>query len=62
MTKEFYDSLNDTQKKIYDNLKEYAGNELNLFMSTPNKMFNNRTPLDMLLSGNFDYFVPFIKK
>lgn len=61
MTEEFYNSLNDTQKKIYNNLKEYTGTEFNLFMSTPSKMFNGRTPLDMLLNQQYDYFHQFTK-
>jgi len=56
--------LNKDQLAILDNLLEYCGDQekLNIFLSSPNKLFNMRTPLEMLITKNFDYFHQFIKK
>jgi len=57
------DYLNKEQLEIISNLLEYCGgqDQLNLFLSTPNKIFNMRPPLEMLLTRNYDYFHQFIK-
>ena len=58
------DYLNKDQLTILDNLLEYCGNQesLNSFLSTPNKLFNMRTPLEMLLTRNYDFFNQFVKQ
>ena len=53
-------SLNDKQKQILEALKKQFGNDLDLWMSTPNRQFRNRTPLDLLMSGSYDYFSQFV--
>jgi hypothetical protein len=54
------DSLNDKQKEILNSLREYFGNNLDNFLSTPNKEFRNKAPLYFLLSENYDYFRPYL--
>jgi hypothetical protein len=58
------DYLNKDQLQILDNLVEYCGGQeqLNLFLSTPNKLFNMRPPLEMLLTKNYDFFNQFVKQ
>lgn len=53
-------NLNNKQKQILEALKDYSGSELDLFLSTPNKYFRGRTPLEMLLNEEYTYFYPFI--
>jgi len=52
--------LTDDQKKIYNQLKESIGDELDLWLSIPNKSFRNRPPLELLLQNDFTYFYSFI--
>lgn len=54
-------SLNDKQKKILESLRELTDN-LDLFMSTPNPLFRNKTPIEMLLQEEYQYFEQFIKQ
>jgi len=35
-------------------------NQMEDWFSLPNKLFRNKAPLDVLLSGNFDYFERFL--
>lgn len=58
------DYLNKDQIQILDNLVEYCGGQeqLNIFLSTPNKLFNMRPPLEMLLTKNYDFFNQFVKQ
>lgn len=44
------------QQKYLKKVKEFAKEEADIWLSTPNKSFNNKCPLDLLLSGNYDYF------
>ncbi len=53
-------SLNDKQKQILEALKKHYGSSLDMFMSTPNRLFRNRTPFDLLMSGDYEYFSQFI--
>jgi hypothetical protein len=55
-------NLNNKQKQILEALKDYSGAELDLFLSTPNKYFRGRTPLEMLLNEEYTYFYQFINK
>lgn len=56
------DNLNSKQKQILELLKDYSGPELDYFMSTPNKYFRGRTPLEMLLNEDYTYFYQYINK
>lgn len=40
--------------KIRDSLE--SDDQLNLWMSTPNKSFRNMAPIDVLKAENYDYF------
>lgn len=53
-------NLNDKQRQILELLKDYSGLELDQFMSTPNKYFRGKTPLEMLLNEEYTYFYQFI--
>jgi len=46
------------QREIYTKLKERFESEeqFQTWLSLPNKMFRSKSPLDVLLSNNFDYF------
>jgi len=57
-----YELLSDKQLEIISKLeKNFESKEqLELWFSLPNKLFRDKTPLDLLLSGNFDYFERFI--
>lgn len=57
-----YELLSEKQLEIISKLeKNFESKEqLELWFSLPNKLFRNKTPLDLLLSGNFDYFERFI--
>jgi hypothetical protein len=50
--------LSKKQIEIIEKLKKDIGSTelFEKWMSTPNNMFRHKTPLDILLSGNFDYF------
>lgn len=50
--------LSKKQKEILKKLEKDIGSAelLDKWMSTPNHMFKHKTPLDALLSGNYDYF------
>lgn len=57
-----YELLSEKQLEIISKLeKNFESKEqLELWFSLPNKLFRDKTPLDLLLSGNFDYFERFI--
>lgn len=57
-----YSHLDIDQKQILDLIKEIYKGETDLFMSTPNKYFKGRPPIEMLLNKNFTYFDPYINK
>ncbi|NBP02107.1 MAG: hypothetical protein EBU90_18645 [Proteobacteria bacterium] len=57
-----YSCLNKNQQKILDTIKSIYKEETDLFMSTPNKYFRGRPPIEMLLSKDYSYFNPFITK
>jgi len=46
------------QKEIYYNIKSKFESEeqFHTWLSLPNKMFRNKSPLDILLSNSFEYF------
>lgn len=46
---------------ILDKLKVIFESEesLKIWLSIPNKLFRNRPPIDLLESGNYDYFERF---
>jgi hypothetical protein len=51
----------ETEKlKILKELEDKLDKDLNLFMSTPNKLFRNRPPLELLNSNDFSYFYQFL--
>jgi hypothetical protein len=52
--------LTNDQQQIYDKLKISIGDELDLWLSIPNKSFRNRPPLELLLTNDFVYFEQFI--
>jgi hypothetical protein len=52
--------LTNDQQQIYDKLKVSIGDELDLWLSIPNKSFRNRPPLELLLTNDFGYFGQFI--
>ena len=51
-------NLSEKQKEIVSKVRSFleSDSQLDLWMSTPNKMFRNMAPIDVLRSGNFDYF------
>jgi uncharacterized protein (DUF2384 family) len=51
-------NLSIGQKEILNKLQTVFEDEQQLtnWLSLPNKSFRNKTPLDLLLSGNLDYF------
>jgi hypothetical protein len=53
-------SLNDKQKQILKALQKQFGKDLDVWMSTPNRLFRNRTPFDLLMSGCYEYFSQFV--
>lgn len=57
-----YSHLNKQQQEILDTIKSIYKEETDLFMSTPNKYFRGRPPIEMLLNKDYTYFGPFIKK
>ena len=50
--------LSKRQTEILEKLEKNIGSTelFEMWMSTPNVMFKHKTPYDVLLSGNFDYF------
>jgi len=54
-------NLSIQQKDIIEKLELMFENkeQLNNWLSLPNKMFRGRLPIDVLLSGNYDYFERF---
>jgi len=53
--------LNREQQLIVNKLKEKATeHSLDVWLSTPHKSFKDRAPLDVLLSGNYEYFYNYI--
>jgi len=50
-----------SKDEIINKLREMFDDEdtLNAWLSTPNKNFRNRPPIDLLESGNFDYFISY---
>ena len=51
-------NLSTRQKEVYNKLKLVFedDNLLIKWLSLPNRSFKNRPQIDILLSGNFDYF------
>jgi hypothetical protein len=51
-------NLSEKQKEIVSKVRSFleSDTQLDLWMSTPNKTFRNMAPIDVLKSGNFDYF------
>jgi len=58
-----YDLLTDRQKQIVESLRVNFENQeqLESWLSIPNKSFRNKPPLDLLMTDNFDYFDRFFK-
>lgn len=52
--------LESEKNKILKELENKFDKDLNLFMSTPNKLFRNRPPLELLNSNDFSYFYQFL--
>jgi 2-polyprenyl-3-methyl-5-hydroxy-6-metoxy-1,4-benzoquinol methylase len=52
--------LESEKNKILKELENKLDKDLNLFMSTPNKLFRNRPPLELLNSNDFSYFYQFL--
>jgi len=52
--------FNEEQLEILKCLEEYTDN-LDLFLSTPSPMFRDKTPYDMLLQHEYQYFDQFRK-
>lgn len=56
--------LSERQRDIIKRLEDSIGdiNSVETWLSTPNKLFRNRPPIDLLLSENYDYFERFFVK
>jgi len=53
--------LNYEQQLIINKLKEKAfDTSLDIWLSTPHKAFKDKAPIDLLLSGNYEYFYNYI--
>jgi len=50
--------LSEKQREIVNKIRDSleSDDQLNLWMSTPNKSFRNMAPIDVLKAGNYDYF------
>lgn len=50
--------LNEKQREVVSKIRNSleSDDQLNLWMSTPNKSFRNMAPIDVLKAGNYDYF------
>ena len=57
-----YSCLDTEQTEILHRIRSIYKEETDMFLSTPNKYFKGRAPIEMLLNKNFTYFGPFIKK
>lgn len=57
-----YNCLDKEQKDILNLVKSIYKEEADLFLSTPNKYFKGRPPIEMLLNKNYAYFGPYINK
>lgn len=57
-------SLNTKQQEIMSKLRVIAGSdrELDLWLSTPNKEFRGKAPIDMLRQEEYQYFAKVIAK
>jgi hypothetical protein len=56
-TQKSYSSLSEFQRKIIDALRvKLTDTDLDTWLSLPNKQFRNRTPIDMLQQGEYEYF------
>lgn len=53
-----YDTLTVKQQDIICKLMPMfeSQEQLHNWLSLPNKMFRDKPPMDVLMSGNFDYF------
>ena len=53
-----YDTLTVKQQDIISKLMPMfeSQEQLHNWLSLPNKMFRDKPPMDVLMSGNFDYF------
>lgn len=51
-------NLSERQKEIVLKVRSFmeSDSQLDVWMSTSNKMFRNMAPIDVLKSDNFDYF------
>lgn len=47
---------NEKQQQYLKKIREFAREETDVWLSTPNKSFGGRCPLDLLISENYDYF------
>jgi len=56
--------LSERQRDIIKRLEDSIGdiNSVENWLSTPNKLFRGRPPIDLLLSENYDYFERFFVK
>lgn len=57
-----YSHLNPDQQQILEAIKTIYKQETDVFMSTPNKYFRGRPPIEMLLNKDYTYFIPYINK
>lgn len=50
--------LSDKQREIVSKIRTFleSDEQLDIWMSTPNKSFRNMAPIDVLKASNFDYF------
>jgi len=57
-------SLNIKQQEVISKLRAIAGSdrELDLWLSTPNKEFRGKAPIDMLHQEEYQYFAKVIAK
>jgi len=57
-------NMSEKQIEIFYKLKEVFEDSrlLESWLSLPNKMFKNKAPIDVLLSGNYDYFERFLQE
>lgn len=59
-----FTSLSEKQQEIVNKvrLSLESDNQLDLWMSTPNKSFRGMAPIDVLKAGNYDYFDRFFSE
>jgi len=56
--------LSEKQKSIISRIRPMfeTDEQMDKWFSLPNKLFREKAPLDVLLSGNFDYFERLLNK